>query len=334
MAVYLDTNVLVHRSGLDSLELSTLRALCSAADIDIVVPSIVADEVESSRLRNIEAAFDSLRTAHREAGRYGQIAHLVELPTPGELARAYRDRIETEYRVTATPAFAPEEALHREAFRLRPARAGSGARDAAIWITVREDHLQRTEDGFLVTNNSKDFAAVGDNSSLYPTLADEVAGHPHPLSLFPSVASLLPKLAGEAAPLVDEATLVNLGGFYRAVSRLFQEPDFMAGLRAPRELNASDDSRLFVASELTTQVTALHESRGYQVGSHGVTIGRVAFDTAFELGTLEKAGLGQVQKVIPVVCSATALVWFVETAVGTDPTVEISQVVSAKVAAV
>jgi hypothetical protein len=60
----------------------------------------------------------------------------------------------------------------------------------------------------------------------------------------------------------------------------------------------------------------------------------VAFEAAFELGTLEKAGAGQVQKMLPVTCAVTALVWFVESAAGADPAVEISQVVATKVNAV
>jgi len=334
VAAYLDTNLLVQRSGLDSLELSTAQALCREAGVEIVVPVIVADEVESSRRRIVEAAFDALRAAHREAARYGPIAHLAELPTPGELARAYRDRLEATFATVATPDDAPAEALRREAFRLRPARAGSGARDAAIWLTVRDDHLQRAESGYFVTNNSRDFAAHGDPSALHPSLADEVAGHAHPLSLFPSVADLAAELAEEAEVLVDEGLLRTLDGFDRAVRRLFQEPDFMAGIRPPPELRASEEGRLFVASDMSTRATALHDARGYRIEDRRVTVGRVAFEAAFELGTLEKAGAGQVQKMLPVTCAVTALVWFVESAAGADPAVEISQVVATKVNAV
>ena len=334
VAVYLDTNVLVQRSGLDSLELSTARALCTEAGIDIVVPAMVADEVESSRRRNIEAAFDALRAAHREASRYGPIAHLAELPTPGALARAHRDRLAATYGIAATPDFAPQEALRREAFCLRPARAGSGARDAAIWLTVREDHLRRAEDGYLVTNNSRDFAAAGDASTLHPSLADESC-RPLPLALPTPVGPKPGSGARRGSRCTSERGRAQDARWLRSGGppRLPRAGLYVA-LRPPPELSASEESRLFVASDMSTRVTALREARGYQIEDHRVTIGRVVFEAAFELGTLEKAGPGQVQKMIPVECSMTALVWFVEGAVGADPAVEISQVVATKVIAV
>jgi hypothetical protein len=145
MAVYLDTNVLVQRAGLASLELSTVVALCREVQIDIVLPSLVADEIESSRLRLVEAAFDSLRASHREAARLAPVGTLQDLPNPGELAREYRRTLGQQFTIASTPSHAPEEALRREAFRLRPARGGVGARDSAIWLTIRDDHLARDE---------------------------------------------------------------------------------------------------------------------------------------------------------------------------------------------
>src|SRR3954452_18692647 len=99
MAVYLDTNVLLQRAGLASLELVTVQTLCREGDITIVVPAIVADEVESARLRVIEAAFDSLRAAHREASRFAPIAHLAEFPVPGEVARAFREQLGVNFAI-------------------------------------------------------------------------------------------------------------------------------------------------------------------------------------------------------------------------------------------
>ena len=332
IALYLDTNTLVQRAGLASLELSTVVALCREQQIEIVVPSVVADEVESSRLRLIEAAFDSLRAAHREAARLAPIGILSELPNPGELAREYRRSLGQLATIAETPADAPMEALRREAFRLRPARGGSGARDTAIWLTLRDHHLARSEAGVFVSNNSRDFAAHGTPTKFHPALANEVAHHTAPLELCPSLMDFVGTVAASIDPFVDPAQLGQLLALERAVARLVHDPVFMARLEPPSELNASPDGRLFASSDVSVALSKVHRLSGYSVGSRRIAVGSVEWELAFELGTLEKAGVGRLQRTVPVVCGVSALVWLGEEPPGSEHAAEVSRVVNVRAA--
>jgi hypothetical protein len=334
VAVYLDTNVLVQRGGIGSLAVSTTIAICREAEIEIVVPALVADEVESSRQRVLEGAFDGLVAAHREAGRLASLPTLPELPNPGELAREYRRQLEERFSVVATPAGAAAEALRRETFRLRPARVGKGARDVAIWITVRDDHLSRNETGYFVTNNSRDFAATGSNTDLYPALADEISGHPEPLVLCPALPNVAQLLAEHVDPFVDEAALSQMAAFKRAAGRLLHDASFFASLEPPEDLNLGPDGQMFAGSEVAVSLSGVHQLDGYRVEDRQICVGQLALEMAFDLGTLEKAGVGRLQRTLPVRCEVIALVWLGEGPEGTDPVVEIAHVVHARAVAV
>lgn len=334
MAVYLDTNVLVQRAGLSSLAVSTIAAICREAGLEIVVPSLVADEVESSRLRVLEGALDALVAAHREAARLAPLGGLPELPNPGELAREYRRDLDGRFSTATTPPNAAEEALRRETFRLRPARIGKGARDVAIWLTVREDHLQRAEAGYLVTSNSRDFAATGNSAELHPNLVAEVTGHAHPLMLCPSAPDLAKILAENVDPFVDETTLDGLGPFVRAASRLLHDASFLSSLAPPQELQVAPDGRLFAGSEVSVVLDRVHRLDGYRIEGRRICVGQIGWDMAFELGTLEKAGMGRLQRTVPVRCSVIAVIWLGEGSAGADPVVEIADVVHARAEAI
>lgn len=330
MAVYLDTNVLVQRAGLQSLELTAVIALCREAGIDVVLPSLVADEVESSRLRVLEASFDTLRAAHREAAQLAPVATLPELPNPGELAREYRRGLGEFFAVVRTPDEAPVEALRRETFRLPPARAGRGARDSAIWLTVRDDHLRRDEPGYFVSNNSRDFGAQGQAEVLNTSLASEIAHHPHPLKLVPSLAALVDALAEESVPFVAEDTLMSLPRFTDAAVRSVHDAAFLKMLEAPPDLNAKPDGQLFVSSDVTVLSTGIRSFRGYAIADRKIVVGRFAWDLVFDLGTFEKSGAGRIQRSIPVKCQVLALVWLAQGADGHLDVAEVTQILSVR----
>ena len=138
---------------------------------------MVLDEVESQFARTAEGAFDVLRRAHRNARGLANIPLLTDLPVPGDLAREYRRRLFDIASTEAPPAAgAAEEALRREAHRLRPAREGKGARDVAIWLSVKAAHEAAGNDGILLTQNTKDFGSPGNPRMLHPDLAAEIGG--------------------------------------------------------------------------------------------------------------------------------------------------------------
>lgn len=328
MAVYLDTNLLVRRGGLASLELITSRAVCREVGLEIVVPVLVADEFESHQRRLIETAFDGLIAAHREARQQAPVGTLPELPNPGELARERRRELGAVFTIASSPEGAPEEALRREVFRRRPARGGRGARDAAIWLTVREDHLARSEPGFLVSQNSQDFAAPGDRTKLHESLEQEVAHHGEALDFFASLSDLLGRLATETECFADDNALRASPVLERAALGLAHEPILFEMLHPPEDLRASEGGRLFASGQVTTSLASTRNMRGYSVEGQRICVGVVEYHLTFELGTFEKSGLGRIQRTVPFKCRVVGLLWAREGSTDEVGAAEISRILA------
>jgi hypothetical protein len=313
MAVYLDTNVLVKKSGFGSLDFTTTLAVCLQTELEIILPSLVLDELESGRRRTYEAAFDALQAAHRNAAQLAPIPTLQELPNPGELAREFRSELATRVREAPMPATAPGEALRREVLRIPPARNGVGARDAAIWLTVRDDHLSRSEAGYFVSSNSRDFSNRSQPATLHPQLAAELSGHPYELTWVPSLADLVDTLAtSDAIPFLDDAAIGRQNALREAMTRLTLDRSFVQMLRPPEELGAASDSQLFVTGLVTGSFVAATQSRGYVVAGIRMLVSRVEWRLLFDLGTLEQTGFGRHQRIMPVECHLSALAWLCE----------------------
>jgi hypothetical protein len=136
-------------------------------------------------------------------------------------------------------------------------------------------------------------------------------------------------LAEAADPTFDEARIRTLSAFVRAAQSLVHDPAFMSLVKPPDELGVTPDGRLFAGSEVTITLTRLHQLDGYLLGSRQICVGRLEWQMTFELGTLEKSGLGHVRRMLPVECRVIGLVWLAEGADLAEPVAEIAQVVSA-----
>src|SRR5437867_4020081 len=175
MAIYLDANVLYGLSS-RSLEWRSLRAIAQAHRLDIVVPEIALSEAVANRRREISEKATKIRTAIDKAQ---GLFDLPQFPEPDASRVADRWRTDMLVGVVYLPATADHayEALNRELHRIRPARDGQGARDAAIWLAIRDDNRGRSEPGYFVSSNHKDFGEP--DGRLHPDLVAEVGGdHP------------------------------------------------------------------------------------------------------------------------------------------------------------
>ncbi len=180
--------------------MSAVRALSRAHKQPILIPSTALDEATANRRRDIEAAVAEVQLAIKKA------SWAFELPyfrAPAPLAPAVswqKDMLKAADLLPVSPEHAAE-ALFREIERVPPARKGVGARDAAIWMGVRDHHLGSDQHGYFVTANVKDFA--NERGHLHDQLAAELVRTDRPLELVKSLADLVAKLG--PAPGADVA---------------------------------------------------------------------------------------------------------------------------------
>ncbi len=199
MPIYLDASVL--RVTLQGPEMSAVRALARAHKQPMFIPSIALDEATANRRRDIEDALNDVQLAIRKA-RWAFEVPYFHAPVPLALAQSWqRDMLKAAELLPVTPEHA-SEALFREIERVPPARKGVGARDAAIWMAVRDHHLASDQEGYFVTANVKDFG--NEHGHLHDQLAAELVRTNRPLHLVKSLADLVAMLGPAAG--TDVAT--------------------------------------------------------------------------------------------------------------------------------
>jgi hypothetical protein len=206
--IALDTNQIAESLNLRSATLSMLQHVARTANYRLAVPQVVLEEVL--------ARYDRLllkRHGDAEKARSFLAALAETAVTPGPLLdlaseRAARRRQMTEvFDLLVTPPGAAEEGLRREAWRLAPCKSigqdqvGTGARDTAIWLTIRDLANDATEPVYFVSANTKDFGKDG----LRPELAAEL-DDPSRLVYLNDLAELLDEF-GTTQPDVDVAAL-------------------------------------------------------------------------------------------------------------------------------
>ena len=198
MAIYLDASVL--RGTLQGPELSAVNALARAYKQPILIPSIALDEATANRRRDIQQALDKVQGAIRNARWAFRVPGFHE-PQPAALALSWQKDI---LKAAEVLPIAPEhaaEALFREIERVPPTREGRGARDAAIWLAVRDHHLASEQDGYFVSANVQDFA--NRQGDLSDELAAELVRSQRPLNFVRSLADLVAALAPDTGADVE-----------------------------------------------------------------------------------------------------------------------------------
>jgi hypothetical protein len=194
MRIFVDTNVLPLDGSLDALELTTLLALAAEHGHRLVLPSTVMVEAEAQRLAKAQTAFGQLHRAVLAARRFAPIES-PSVPTAEETAADFRAALGRRFDVAPLPPGAAEEALRRDAFKLPPAHGKGGARDAAIWLTIKWEHVNSADESAFVTHNRTDFSDPANASVLHPVLREELGDHARRFLYYGSADALVIALA-------------------------------------------------------------------------------------------------------------------------------------------
>jgi hypothetical protein len=302
VTIVVDTNILPRNSDLSSLEIQVLSALARETGQELALPSLVLEEAVSARRREIEDAFDKLHAAHRLARRFAAVAPLAELPVPGELAREYGAELGRLFTIAELPHGAGEESLRREAHRERPARSGAGARDVAIWLTTKEIHATTGGPTYFVSGNTDDFGGAG--TSLHPDLLREVEAVGGEFTYCTSVAGLLERLAAADEPFVDVQFLTGHEVAIAAAVAGIQEPEIIAALPVPDDLQVRAAGPLYAAGPISATATSVSDTRGFTVEGRRVTLGWTHWAFSIPVGVTVRADAGSAQLSASVECLA------------------------------
>src|SRR6266545_5169508 len=194
MSIVLDTNVLQRARRLDAMQMTVLSAVARETGLPIWVPEIVLEEAVGLRSREAIGAVTELQAFRDRLADLGADV-LLEAPDPAQIAFDWRQNLETRFSVEPLSEAAAKESLLREVRRIPPTRDGKGARDAAVWLTVKSIHLKSDGPTYFVSENVKDFGNPEDSDELHPGLAAEVVDTRRPLLFARSLTALLERLA-------------------------------------------------------------------------------------------------------------------------------------------
>ncbi|WP_436778352.1 PIN domain-containing protein [Yinghuangia sp. YIM S09857] len=198
--IVFDSNPLNRQHPDRSRNFDVLRAL-KAAGYTVAVPRMVLTELTAHGVAGW--ADDRAKAISAIEAVNGHGWQTIAVPEPFKTqaaARHWEQKLTDVLDVLETPEGGAEEALRREAFRLKPARAAKvagkdtaiGARDVAIWLTVAKLLHDTDETVYFVTNNTKDF---GDGTSLAAPMDQDVHGVAHRLHILADFAAVIENFA-------------------------------------------------------------------------------------------------------------------------------------------
>lgn len=286
MAIFLDTNALPLESHIGSLRFSIIRAIAHQRSHTIFVPSLALEEAVAKRQRDLETAARDLERTLDRLRKLGVKVDSPPLQSPADTAEQWRKDLMAQVNIIETSDRASSQALLREVCRLRPAREGKGARDAAIWITVLDAHRKLNEISYFLSNNTKDFADPNDKSRLHPDLATECASTTHPLYYCASASDLLAQLGENLATSLTEDMLSKDEAIISALI------DYMSRPATLRRLffDLIPSGTVFVASRVEPKLRRLGHHEGYTVEGVSVLVAWTRWSMDFCLGVLTSYG--------------------------------------------
>lgn len=266
--IILDTNELRANQSLDSPTLHLLRAVAETSGHRLALPALVIEEFVAHHRQSVTEAVSQ---AERAIQRVRELAPTATIQTPAfprpeVVASEVGQRVRETFETLVLDAQDAVVALRRELARERPAstswdKAGTGARDAAIWLTVLRAS-EREGDVYFV---SRDRRAFGEGE-LHEELADEVAKRGTTVNYCGDLTELLDRLAERAE--ADDETISRLAASEHLRLRVAEElarPELLFEIlevipSLARAGGASDTRTGFVLD------TASH-SAAYSVGS-------------------------------------------------------------------
>ena len=183
MGVYLDTNVIYGWTTFTELSRLAISIVAGQLNQPLVLPELVADEAEAQHARELQSAVDRYESAERALQDLFPIEYTHVEPYPDLQGRlgAWRTLRDEVFEVAPMQPSDAVEALRREIHGVppakprRPGKPGAGARDAALWLTLVRDHLERGQESHFVTTNHIDFL---DGGQLKHRLQQDLEGAP------------------------------------------------------------------------------------------------------------------------------------------------------------
>ncbi len=273
MAIYLDANILWSWRTFNEVDRLALSIVAHQTGQAVRLPEIVAREAEEHYRRSLVEAVERHDSAVQDLAAKFDLeidVHLEPTPWVPDAVDTWRQRLEQVAEVVPTHPSDAVAALEREIVGRPPTKerqkgkAGAGARDAAIWLTVLRDHCSRGEPSVFVTANKQDFATDG---AWNAGLAAEVAELEQPLTLHLSLETLVETL-GEPSPGPDP-TLEEL--------RRLVEPTLTTAFGDRQDLVSAYWGQLeqdwrYQSRVTAARPTAVRRTRRYVRGTDSVTL--------------------------------------------------------------
>ena len=212
MAIYLDSNVMYDWRTFAEADRLALSVLGRELEQPIIVPSLVAEELEASLRRRLSEASDEFDALSDKLNKLFQLDYVLTEPSldVSLAVEPWRAALSEEFGSCDVTAEDTLLGLRREitgvppARRTSPSKPGIGGRDAAIWLAIVRHHLSRDDNGFFITRDVRGFSAEG---GLREELAADLAGCERPLTVFASVEDLLTELGEKDDVEVDVADI-------------------------------------------------------------------------------------------------------------------------------
>lgn len=175
--IILDTNQLERAQPPDGPLIAMLQTLGTQTGHHLLLPELVLEEHLAHYRRGVETATARRQEAESDLIRLIPNICYQEQPPPN-VDNAVRDRtarLKQVFQIVPTPDTAAHEALLREARRMPPAKTshdgpGSGARDAAIWLTAVDACRASAEATYFVAADNNAFG----KGDLKPQLIEEL----------------------------------------------------------------------------------------------------------------------------------------------------------------
>jgi hypothetical protein len=215
MAIYVDTNVMYQWWTLGEPARLALSALAFTLGLEIVIPSLVFEELEARWRRELQSAVDSFETASSKMTVLFDLEYVESEPAPNvEYALGtWRNRFTEAFALCEVSADDALSGLRREISGSPPAaktsgKPGRGGRDSALWLAAVRDHLTRDEDGHFLTKDGGFW--LGDHP--HPVLKSDFHDARNPIQIHRGLEAFIAPLgeAIQAEPIVAEVSTRGL----------------------------------------------------------------------------------------------------------------------------
>lgn len=271
--IVLDTNELQHARPPDGPLLAMLQTLAKQTGHTLALPEIVLEEHLGHYGHAVNDAYSRRLAATRDLRvlvRHWSIEDrpLKVVPTA---VQDRTSRLQQVFTILRTPDWACREALLREARRVPPAaiswdRQGSGARDAAIWLTAVDKLVsERDLRIYFVSGDSAAFGKVALKAELAAELLDKLGPRAGAFHYCNGLGALLAELATKRPEPPDTQRLAATEPVREAVFEALTAPDLLSQLTGAAGLMGAFSTSISDRGTLTNGTRA-GQVVAYEIG--------------------------------------------------------------------